>query len=110
MPRGFLRSVATSRGCRTTTERIPVQRSVLARLPFCQACWVHLTWKELSEARTTLVTSTEPVRSPTAFNGRSEERRLGKECVSTCRSRWSPYHYKQQTILQPNTITVISRS
>src|SRR3546814_18870828 len=23
---------------------------------------------------------------------RSEERRLGKECVSTCRSRWSPYH------------------
>src|SRR3546814_14981968 len=26
----------------------------------------------------------------TAF--RSEERRVGKECVSTCRSRWSPYH------------------
>src|SRR3546814_14993001 len=30
------------------------------------------------------------------FNGRknmrSEERRVGKECVSTCRSRWSPYH------------------
>src|SRR3546814_5472643 len=27
------------------------------------------------------------------FRGpRSEERRVGKECVSTCRSRWSPYH------------------
>src|SRR3546814_13275024 len=26
--------------------------------------------------------------------GRSEERRVGKECVSTCRSRWSPYHSK----------------
>src|SRR3546814_11682475 len=26
---------------------------------------------------------------------RSEERRVGKECVSTCRSRWSPYNYKQ---------------
>src|SRR3546814_15675566 len=26
---------------------------------------------------------------------RSEERRVGKECVSTCRSRWSPYHYKK---------------
>src|SRR3546814_12074174 len=25
---------------------------------------------------------------------RSEERRVGKECVSTCRSRWSPYHSK----------------
>src|SRR3546814_11611598 len=27
-----------------------------------------------------------------AFAERSEERRVGKECVSTCRSRWSPYH------------------
>src|SRR3546814_7579079 len=26
------------------------------------------------------------------FEMRSEERRVGKECVSTCRSRWSPYH------------------
>src|SRR3546814_21190464 len=28
---------------------------------------------------------------------RSEERRVGQECVSTCRSRWSPYHYKKTT-------------
>src|SRR3546814_19419662 len=28
--------------------------------------------------------------------GRSEERRVGKECVSTCRSRWSPYHSKKK--------------
>src|SRR3546814_14856689 len=27
-----------------------------------------------------------------AGQARSEERRVGKECVSTCRSRWSPYH------------------
>src|SRR3546814_19617747 len=27
-----------------------------------------------------------------ALAGRSEERRVGQECVSTCRSRWSPYH------------------
>src|SRR3546814_13130017 len=26
------------------------------------------------------------------YDGRSDERRGGKECVSTCRSRWSPYH------------------
>src|SRR3546814_10790214 len=26
------------------------------------------------------------------YSPRSEERRVGKECVSTCRSRWSPYH------------------
>src|SRR3546814_6740575 len=30
--------------------------------------------------------------SPPSCRGRSEERRVGKECVSTCRSRWSPYH------------------
>src|SRR3546814_6047463 len=27
-----------------------------------------------------------------AMRARSEERRVGKECVSTCRSRWAPYH------------------
>ena len=27
-----------------------------------------------------------------AAKGRSEERRVGKECASMCRSRWSPYH------------------
>src|SRR3546814_14253099 len=29
---------------------------------------------------------------PSVRKGRSEERRVGKECVSTCRSRWSPDH------------------
>src|SRR3546814_12363291 len=36
------------------------------------------------------VTVREPDLVPCVF--RSEERRVGKECVSTCRSRWSPYH------------------
>src|SRR3546814_5124637 len=31
---------------------------------------------------------------------RSEERRVGKERVSTCRYRWSPYHYKTKTNLK----------
>src|SRR3546814_14390177 len=35
-----------------------------------------------------IVTHEGPERSV----ARSEERRVGKECVSTCRSRWSPYH------------------
>src|SRR3546814_19229483 len=30
--------------------------------------------------------------APNAAPGRSEERRVGKECVRTCRSRWSPSH------------------
>src|SRR3546814_20616650 len=33
-------------------------------------------------------------------NVRSEERRVGNECVSTCRSRWSPYHYKKNQSMQ----------
>src|SRR3546814_16995513 len=34
---------------------------------------------------------------------RSEERRVGKECISTCRSRWAPYHSKTKKIkLQQN--------
>src|SRR3546814_13905022 len=51
--------------------------------------------------------TTESILKPQAFSAealdkarasgkpvfvRSEERRVGKECVSTCRSRWSPYH------------------
>src|SRR3546814_10629292 len=42
-------------------------------------------------------TSTIPDPS-TDSSTRSEERRVGKECVSTCRSRWSPYHYKKKHI------------
>src|SRR3546814_17110955 len=44
-----------------------------------------------------------PLRTPPASmygrsrrGRRSEERRVGKECVSTCRSRWSPYHKKKK--------------
>src|SRR3546814_18103631 len=36
-----------------------------------------------------------------AVRPRSEERRVGKECVSTFRSRGSPYHYKKKTTLDP---------
>src|SRR3546814_6224580 len=42
-------------------------------------CQLKVAWI----IRRQIVLPTEP---------RSEERRVGKECVSTCRSRWSPYH------------------
>src|SRR3546814_5515303 len=42
------------------------------------------------------VTARAPIRKLPSMKSfsilRSEERRVGKECVSTCRSRWSPYH------------------
>src|SRR3546814_16643758 len=36
-------------------------------------------------------------------SNRSEERRVGKECVSTCRSRWSPYDEKKKNRRKQNT-------
>src|SRR3546814_15093629 len=41
-----------------------------------------------------ILRSKVPAPNPTWLNfvKRSEERRVGKECVSKCRSRWSPYH------------------
>src|SRR3546814_8234280 len=41
--------------------------------------------------QTRIATAPATARRPHITN-RSEERRVGKECVSTCRSRWSPYH------------------
>src|SRR3546814_1733210 len=38
----------------------------------------------------------EPLAHDGPYYKRSEERRVGKECVSTCRSRWSPYHEKKK--------------
>src|SRR3546814_19877988 len=37
-----------------------------------------------------------------ALQQRSEARRVGKECVSTCRSRWSPHHSKNNTRITTN--------
>src|SRR3546814_20138112 len=45
-------------------------------------------------------------QEPAAFSaycGRSEERSVGKECVSTCRSRWSPYTAEKITLLERET-------
>src|SRR3546814_16945906 len=39
---------------------------------------------------------------------RSEERRVGKECVSTCRSRWSPAHYKKKKLTAQMNYTNVS--
>src|SRR3546814_19904267 len=61
----------------------------------------HLLFEiDLVAVRRGLVGIVEPLGRPAvAFAARqpadmirSEERRVGKECVSTCRSRWSPYH------------------
>src|SRR3546814_10924248 len=46
----------------------------------------------------------------TAAEARSEERRVGKECVSTCRSRWSPYHEKTHGYIHMKSVYQHSRA
>src|SRR3546814_17432584 len=46
--------------------------------------------------RTDAAGGPSPARLAAAGARRSEERRVGKACVSTCRSRWSPYHQKKK--------------
>src|SRR3546814_13677788 len=61
--------------------------------------WVGLWVAEGNDQRTQIIGFSDTAHTvlanlPFRFGGmaRSEERRVGKECVSTCRSRWSPYH------------------
>src|SRR3546814_2374098 len=70
------------------TCALPIYLAQAAKALVCRALQQHL----LGEASRVKINA-ENVR----FFGeipfpRSEERRVGKECVSTCRSRWSPYH------------------
>src|SRR3546814_15280832 len=62
----------------------------------CGACVVHVDGRSVksctmlaAQAQGATVTTIEGLA---ASDGRSEERRVGKECGSTGRSRWSPYH------------------
>src|SRR3546814_18368418 len=48
--------------------------------------------KLLLGARAGAADKTGSMKLMAVDQSRSEERRVGKECVSTCRSRWSPYH------------------
>src|SRR3546814_12587711 len=61
--------------------------------------WMHEAFETLVRAdfsqskERAAIASARPRDSKgvSAVSDRSEERRVGKECVSTCRSRWSPY-------------------
>src|SRR3546814_12690972 len=55
-----------------------------------------VTLRSANSTASALVRPTMPALAADTW-ARSEERRVGKECVSTCRSRWSPYHYKKKT-------------
>src|SRR3546814_1187382 len=52
----------------------------------------NLTWMLHTPQTKTLPVGLADAYASLRIEVRSEERRVGKECVSTCRSRWSPYH------------------
>src|SRR3546814_12119756 len=94
-------------------EHAPIVASAASAIPVNNALRIHqlpirlgdvsgtLRRHAPAKARPAAETSTTPPPSDRLLAAiarlplqrpRSEERRVGKECVSTCRSRWSPYH------------------
>src|SRR3546814_20822512 len=59
--------------------------------------WLEARAKRHTDIQGMLRVRAQPTMPKKGHCGcRSDERRVGKECVSTCRSRWSPHHYKNQ--------------
>ena len=71
---------------------------ILGRTPsYTELGIFSVMWSEHCSYKSSRVwLKTFPVSGPKVLQGpgenRSEERRVGKECYSPCRSRWSPYH------------------
>src|SRR3546814_8598876 len=70
----------------------PEQSGHVAALGF--ELYVEMLDEAVAELTGRQRTAARPVRVDARVDAyvRSEERRVGKECVRTCRSRWSPYH------------------
>src|SRR3546814_15375408 len=75
----------------------PAIAALMTGMERAQDCivWLRNRCHVLSQ-KPHLMDDTTPHDFIVAF--RSEERRVGKECVSTCRSRWSPYYYKKKKL------------
>src|SRR3546814_12985623 len=80
---GLFHACLHTEHARKSVRRMAVQNDHNARS--CLSNDLHGTRQELT-ARSFLTQQVSEGRE------RSEERRVGKECVRTCRSRWSPYH------------------
>src|SRR3546814_8081469 len=77
------------------TCALPICSTLYVTLEPCSMCAGLIVHSRIQRV---VYGATEPKAGVAVSRGeffsqhRSEERRVGKECVSTCRSRWSPYH------------------
>src|SRR3546814_14393004 len=65
----------------------------------------YITYDELNDALPQDQMSSEQIEDIM----RSEERRVGKECVSTCRTRWSPYHEHKNKYIRSKVIAYTTK-
>src|SRR3546814_15020100 len=107
--RGVLRAIAIIKVAQRAGIPLAAIRDRLQTLPsntrVTAADWAHLSteWRNELDDRIARLTRLRDQMSSCIGCGclsidecRSEERRVGKECVSTCRSRWWPNHYKKK--------------
>src|SRR3546814_15873965 len=87
-PRDGRRHGAELRGCASKAERVS-HRQEATQMPQLHATLRGYLLGAALQSRALRGDGPSPV---IGYRGRSEERRVGKEWVSTCRSRWSPYH------------------
>src|SRR3546814_14926442 len=63
----------------------------------CDELGIDLRLADFNDVQAYVASGKLTELTPQLFNiRRSEERRVGKECVSTCSSRWAPYHKKRK--------------
>src|SRR3546814_5177189 len=90
------------------TCALPISAAAMALLPMLEADYARADMVAEDDSRISgedvsldgpsgtldgyLVRPAGDAAVPAVLVVRSEERRVGKECVSTCKSRWSPYH------------------
>src|SRR3546814_2632252 len=78
------------RACLRHPWRTCIASAVFFGFSLWLASLLPSTFMDVGDEALSIVTIEAPPGS--TLKDRSEERRVGKECVSTCRSRWSPYH------------------
>src|SRR3546814_11841720 len=87
---GYLEKNPETRRYRMTVRALDLAHGFLITDPLINEGLLHLI--DASERAGETLNMGKLDGSDFIYIARSEERRVGKECVSTCRSRWSPYH------------------